>query len=153
VPLAVPVSYTPHHPGFEMEETTVSITRQRRPTGWAIFAATVLILVGFFNIVYGLTALLHEHALVATPSGELVVFDLKSWGWITLIIGILMVATGIGLFAVGGWARWLAIGFAVINAVGWIGLINVYPYWALAIIALDVLIVYNLSVHWQPEVR
>ena len=129
----------------------VSIVRQRRPTGWAIFAATVLVLVGFFNVIYGLVALLHDKALVVTPSGELTVWDLRSWGWIMLIIGIVMIATGVGLLTVRGWARWLAIAFAVINAVGWIGLINLYPYWALAIIALDVLIIYNLSAHWQPE--
>src|SRR6516165_4008158 len=104
-----------------MEETMVSIVRQRRPTGWAIFAATVLVLVGFFNVIYGLVALLHDKALVVTPSGELTVWDLRSWGWIMLIIGIVMIATGVGLLTVRGWARWLAIAFAVINAVGWIG--------------------------------
>jgi hypothetical protein len=74
-------------------------TDQDQPSGWvgmAIFAGTLLILVGGFNVIYGLVALFKDQVLVATASG-LVAFNVTTWGWITLILGVIQIAVGFGI--------------------------------------------------------
>ena len=81
-------------------------TKNRDMTGWAgmvIFAGTLLLLVGGFNVIYGLVALFKDQVLVVTKAG-LVAFDVTTWGWITLIIGIIQIVVGFGLFGGRTWA-------------------------------------------------
>ncbi|HEY6377736.1 MAG TPA: hypothetical protein VI316_01000 [Candidatus Dormibacteraeota bacterium] len=130
----------------------MGLQARKAPTGWTIFAGIVLLLAGIFNSIYGLSALLNDKALTYNPAtGTLTVWDLRTWGWVTLVIGVLMIAVAAGLFAVQHWARWVAIAFAGLNAIGWMALINVYPWWAIAVITLDVLVIYNLSTKYEPQ--
>ena len=76
------------------------------------------------------------------------VWDVSTWGWIRTILGIGMAAVSLGLFAVREWARWVAIVIAVVNAIAAIALFTAYPLWAALVIALDVIIIYQLSMHW-----
>jgi hypothetical protein len=116
--------------------------------GWIIFAASMLLIVGMFNILEGIIALVDDQRLVVTPN-KFVVVDLTQWGWTILIFGAVMVATGIGLFTAQTWARVLAIivvGLHALSQVGWLG---AYPIWSLLMIALDVVVLFALCARWS----
>jgi hypothetical protein len=118
-------------------------------SGWAgmvIFAGTLLILVGGFNVIYGLVAVFKDEVLVGTKAG-LVAFDFTTWGWITLIFGILQILTGFGVFGGQAWAIVIGVILAVLNAFDQIAFLPAYPIWSTIIIAVDVLIIYALTAH------
>jgi hypothetical protein len=117
-------------------------------TGWAFFAGILLFIVGVFNIIWGLTALFNDEALTVGEKG-LIVWDFTAWGWIHLILGIVLILTALGLFAARGWARWLAIFFVMVNAFGQIAWMSTYPLWSILIITLDIVIIYQLTVRWE----
>jgi hypothetical protein len=116
--------------------------------GWVWFAAVVTMIIGTFNIFQGLAALFNDEYFVVTDAG-LLVFDFTAWGWITLILGIVMVLAGFGLLSGRGWARWFTIVLAGLNAVAQAGFLSAYPIWALIIIALDIIVIYALAARWR----
>jgi hypothetical protein len=118
------------------------------PGGWAFFAGILLFIVGVFNIIWGLTALFNDSALTVGEEA-LIVWDFTAWGWIHLILGIVLVLTGLGLFGGRGWARWLAIFFVMLNAFGQIAWMSTYPLWSVLIITLDIVIIYHLTARWE----
>jgi hypothetical protein len=120
------------------------------PSGWPIFAGVVLLMVGSFNVIYGLTAV-YNHKVLVNSGGHLIVWNFTAWGWIHFVVGLLMVLTSLGLFAMLDWARWLAIFFAMVNAIAQIGWITVHPLWTLTVVALDMIVIHQLAVHWQAE--
>lgn len=118
------------------------------PSGWAIFAGVVLITLGFLNMFWGLAAILEDTNLIVGGNGVLIV-DLTAWGWAALIIGIIQILIGFGLFSKSEAARWGGIFFASLAAIGQIGIVTAFPIWSIIVIALAILVVYNLSVHWD----
>jgi hypothetical protein len=123
------------------------------PSGWAIFVGAILLLAGVLNLVDGLVALLNPRTAAVSPEG-LVIWNLAAWGWIQTVLGVVMVAVSFGLFTAQEWARWIAIVIAVVNAIAVVGFFTAYPLWAALVIALDVIVIYQLSMHWkQPAGR
>jgi hypothetical protein len=123
-------------------------TRASGPTGWAVFAGTVLAIVGAFNIIYGLAAIFRDE--VITTSGErVIVWDVTRYGWILLILGIFQLLAGMALFAGASWARWTAVVLAGVNAVGNVPFLTVQPIWTGLIIALDIIVIYQLTARWE----
>ena len=118
------------------------------PSGWAFFVGIILFMVGVFNIIWGLAAVFEDEALTVGENG-LIVWDLTSWGWIHMILGIVQIAAALGLFAGKGWARWVAIVFVMINAFGQIAWMPVYPLWSVLMITLDIIIIYQLTARWN----
>jgi hypothetical protein len=116
--------------------------------GWVAFAGIMLALIGFFDILQGITALTKDDYFVIR-SGDLLVFDFTAWGWILLIWGLLMIAGGFGLLYGKGWARWFAIVVAFVNAIAQIGFLAAYPIWSTIVIALDVFVLYALTARWD----
>jgi hypothetical protein len=114
--------------------------------GWAIFACVMMVLVGGFNIIYGLVALFDDQKLLATKSA-LVVFDFTTWGWILLILGIVQVLAAMAVFAGKLWGRIIGIIMAGLNAWGALTFLQAQPVWSALIIVVDVLVIYALSVH------
>jgi hypothetical protein len=88
----------------------------RAPTGWATFAGVVLLINGAFGVMFGLAAILNDQVVTVGGDDGVTIWDFTAWGWITLVIGVFMILTACGLFAAAGWARWTAVGFAVVNA-------------------------------------
>jgi hypothetical protein len=124
--------------------------RARTAEGWAMFAGIVLVIVGTSNIIFGLTAIFDDEVLTKV-GGQLIFWDFTTWGWIHLLGGILMLAAAFGLFAGQTWAAMTAIIFATLNAIAQISWITVYPIWTLIVISLDVIVIYQLTAHWQPS--
>jgi hypothetical protein len=121
-------------------------------SGWIVFAAFVLIIVGGMDMLQGIVAIFRDEYVVATAKG-VALLDVTAWGWATLIWGALLIITGIGLLGAAGWARWLAIIGVSINAIGQIAFManypQAYPLWNLLIVALNILVLYALTARWQ----
>ncbi|SNS07095.1 hypothetical protein SAMN05216276_1003205 [Streptosporangium subroseum] len=140
-----------------MRDTRTTSTGAPRITGWVgwvWFAALMMILTGAFNIIYGLVAILRSTFFLETPNNTLL-FNLSAWGWIHLILGILLVVAGFAVIAGQTWARAVAVILAMVNAVTQMLLFSAYPWWSLLAIAIDVLVIYALIVHGREseEVR
>jgi uncharacterized membrane protein len=112
-------------------------------TGWITFAGTMLILVGFFNIIDGIAAISDSKYLV----NQLLFSNLHAWGWFFLIWGAVQVATGFAIFSGAGWAAIVGIVSAFGNAIAQLSWARAYPVWAIAAIVLDVLVIYGLVVY------
>jgi len=119
------------------------------PSGWAIFAAVILFVSGTFGLIWGLGAILNDKVVTVGGRGGVIVADFTTWGWIHLVVGALMILTCFGLFAMRGWARWTAVFFATLNAILQVGAFPAFPLWSLTAIALDVIVIYQLTVNWE----
>lgn len=114
--------------------------------GWIWFAAIMMILVGVFNLIVGLFALLNGDFYVQTRN-QVVMFNLTGWGWLHLILGILLIVVGAALTVGQTWARITAIIIVALNAIEQMIFFPAYPWWSLIVIAIDVLVLYALIVH------
>ena len=120
----------------------------REPTGWVIFAGVMMLLVGSLNFFYGLAAVLNDEVVVVGGNGAIIA-DLTTWGWVTLILAIILVLTGFGLLTGAEWARWVGVFVVTLNAIEQVWVFPAAPLWALIVIALDVIIIYNLTARWS----
>jgi hypothetical protein len=117
-------------------------------SGWAAggitFAAVMLIVIGTFQLIAGLVAIFDDNFYVVTQNYT---FDLdtSAWGWIHLLIGIALLATGFGLFSRSTWAGVTAIVLAMLSAIANFFFIPYYPFWSLLVIALDVWVIWALT--------
>ena len=125
-----------------------SAGRAPDPSGWAmggvVFAASVLMLVGIFQVVDGLNAIINDDFYVVARNYTFDL-DVSAWGWIHLIIGILLVIVAYGLFARSTWAGVTAIVLASLSAVANFFFIPYYPFWAILVIALDIWVIWSLT--------
>ena len=121
--------------------------------GWLLFAATMLGLAGILSVFDGIIAL--SRGKFYTANSSYVFTDLRTWGWITLIIGALLIVAAMGVFSGSGFARWFGILAAGVSAVGLFGspTAQAYPFWALIIFALDILVIYALAVYGGKKVE
>jgi len=124
-------------------------TRSTAWSGWVIFAATMLVLVGGFTFIDGLVALFNAGYYGAHYN--LLVGNLQAWGWWNLVVGVLLIATGFGLFSGSIWARIVGIILTVENALAQLTIIAIFPIWALIIISVDVIVIYALAVNREIE--
>jgi hypothetical protein len=117
-------------------------------SGWAVggitFAGVMLVMIGAFQIIAGLVAIFDDSFYVI---GRNYTFDLDTtaWGWIHLLLGILLVFTGFGLFSQKLWAGMTAIFLAALTAIANFFFIPYYPFWSLLIIALTVWVIWALT--------
>ena len=114
--------------------------------GWVVFAGTMAIIVGVFNIIQGLVALFDDQYFVVA-SGDLLVFDFTAWGWVHLLVGVVMVVVGLGIMRGSPWGLVAGVVIAAGNAILQLGFLAAYPIWSILIIALDVVVIYALIVH------
>ncbi len=120
-----------------------------RGLGLIVFASILLFVDGFFNMLYGIAAIANSH--VFTANAHYVIGNLRTWGWITLIIAILQLAAGAGVMAGNQLARWFAIAVVGISAIDMMFFIPAYPFWALTIIAIDVVALWGLCAYGSRE--
>ncbi|MCZ7628014.1 MAG: hypothetical protein M5U19_02480 [Microthrixaceae bacterium] len=121
-----------------------------QPSGWAAgyagFAGVLLVVVGFFQAVAGLVALVNDEFFVVGQEWVFK-FDVTTWGWIHLIVGIVILASGFGIFTGNAAARTVGVLVAVLSAVVNFLWLPWYPVWAIIVIALDVAIIWALTAH------
>lgn len=114
--------------------------------GWIWFAGIMMIVMGAFNAIEGLVALFRGEYYVVTD-GQVIVFDLTTWGWITLLLGVLVAVAGGALLSGAAWARVVAVVLAVLNAVAQLVFVSVHPLWSTIVIALCVVVIWAVVVH------
>ena len=117
--------------------------------GLVMFASVLLVVAGFFNMLYGIAAIANSH--VFTANAHYVVGDLRAWGWITLIISVLQLVAAGGVLMGNPLARWFAVAVVGLNAIDMMFFIPAYPFWALTIIAVDVVALYGLCAYGSRE--
>jgi hypothetical protein len=124
-------------------------------SGWAVgfvlFAAIMMIMAGIWQALAGLVAIFENEFYVATRN-YLFQFDATTWGWIHLLLGVLVGLAGLGLLAGQTWARVVGITLAVLSAIANFLFIPYYPFWSMLIIALDVFVIWALAAHGR-EIR
>jgi hypothetical protein len=125
-------------------------TRRNEPTGWVglvIFAGVMLVMLGGFQAMEGIVAIIRDEYYLVTRNGLVIDLDYTTWGWIHLCLGLLAAAAGVGIFAGQMWARVLGIVIAVLSALANMAFLAAYPIWATIMIAVDVLVIYALAMH------
>ncbi len=116
-----------------------------RGLGLVVFASAVLAVVGFFNLIYGIAAVANSHVFVA--NAHYVFGGLRSWGWVTLIIGVLQLVAAGGVLMGNQLARWYGVVVVGLSAIAMMFFVPAYPFWALMIIAVDVVALYGLCAY------
>lgn len=109
-----------------------------------------MVILGSLDALWGLAAILNNEVVVVGGHGALI-FDLTTWGWVQLILGVLVGLTGVGLIVGNAVARVLGISLLAINAILQIVWFSAAPLWAFLMIILDVVIIYQLMVNWSEE--
>jgi hypothetical protein len=121
--------------------------------GWVAFASSMMILVGVFQVIQGFVAIFHDGYYHVAESGLVVNVDFTAWGWTHLLLGLLIAAAGMGLLTGNVVARTLAVILAGISAVLNLLFIEAHPVWSMIIIAVDVLVIYAVTVHGREMSR
>jgi hypothetical protein len=124
----------------------MSQQRSGAAVGFTMFAAFMMILIGSFHIIVGIAGILEDEFFVATPNWVLE-FDATTWGWIHLLAGIVVLLAGFGLFSGAVWARTIGVILATVSAIANFAFIPYYPVWSLAIIAVDIFVIWALTAH------
>jgi hypothetical protein len=121
-----------------------SSTARAWARGGVVLAATLLILIGIFQIFMGIAAIIKQQFFVLGPNYAYVV-NTHTWGWIHLGIGIVATLTGFFLFTGILWARIIGVAIAVLSAVANFFFVPYYPIWSLLIIAVDIFAIWAIA--------
>ena len=105
-----------------------------------------MVIAGFWQALAGIAALMQDKVYVTTP-GYIYSFDLTGWGWIHLLLGILIICAGVAVFFGQMWARVVGILLAGVSMIANFVFIPHYPIWSLTIIALDVAVIWALATY------
>jgi hypothetical protein len=127
-------------------------TASRAGTGWVFFAAIMMIVLGIFGIFEGLAAIV-KSGFYHVPPNYYISINAKGWGWIHLIISIIVVLAGFALLQGATWARVVGIILASLSAIANFLFIPVYPIWSLLIIAIDIVVIWALAAHGRALAR
>jgi hypothetical protein len=139
---------------LQMTEDAYSSSRARRAeretsgtaVGFILFAAIMMLMSGIFQAIQGLIGIFENEFYVATRN-YLFKFDATTWGWIHLLLGLLVAFAGWGLFSGRTWARTVAIILAVLSALANFLFIPYYPFWSLLLITLDIFVIWAVAAH------
>jgi hypothetical protein len=139
----------------------MSTTEPRRPPerapqaagydgeGWVLFAGTMLGILCVLNLVDGIAAVSNSNFFVG--QAEFVFSDLKFWGWVLIVVGVIQGVTSIGVFLRWGGIRWVGVAIAGLNSIAQLIFLPAYPLWGLALFTLDVLVMYGLIAYGGPR--
>jgi hypothetical protein len=111
-------------------------------SGWWVFAGVLLLIAGVLNIIYGIAAI--GDSKFFTEHGQYIISGLHTWGWIILILGVLELIAAFSLWSGGEFGRWFGIFIASLNAIGALMSIPGSPFWALAMFAMMMIVIYKL---------
>src|SRR6478609_8581597 len=132
--------------------------------GWKIFAGIMVILVGMFNVIDGLRAITNASQVQSHfPNGNVelpLTNNVKTWGWLVLIIGVVMILAGFLIFSGNMFGRIVGIAIAALNAVVQLSYLDHNTFWSFTMILVDILVIYALVAHggrieddWQTTDR
>ncbi len=116
-------------------------------SGWITFAGVAALIAGGYNALSGIGALADDDTIAAQASEVLYGVDLTAWGWFWLLVGVLQLITGVLILQRNSWGLGLGVGIASLSAFLTVFVMFVFPLWAIAVLALDFLILYGLLTH------
>jgi hypothetical protein len=118
-------------------------------TSWVGFGGFMMIATGMLHVIDGLIGIFRSSFyLVSNNSSQLVVFqNVKTWAWINLIAGAIVMLAGFSLFSGTTWSRIIAVMLAFVSIAINLLAISLYPIWSIIAIALAVLVIYAVTVH------
>jgi hypothetical protein len=114
-------------------------------SGWVMFASIMLAIAGVWNAIQGILAI--AEANIVGGAKEFIFSDIKTWGWIIIVVGVLQVLAAFALWGGSELARWFGIATAAIGAIGQLAYAPAYPLWAVCLFAIDILVIYGLAVY------
>ena len=124
----------------------MSQERSGAAVGWTKFAGIMMILIGLFHALAGLSGVLKDDVYAVLPNYVLK-FDVTTWGWIHLIGGIVVVLAGLSVWNGAVWARTVGVIIAAASALVSFAWIPLYPIWSIVLIAIDVTVIWALTAH------
>lgn len=126
--------------------------RSEAAVGWTWFAAIMMMLLGAFWVIAGLVAILEDEFFVATPN-YLFKFDVTTWGWIHLLLGVVVELAGFALLMGRAWARTIGVVLAGISALVGFAWLPWYPIWGIIFITSAVFVIWALTVHGKDVTK
>jgi hypothetical protein len=114
--------------------------------GWTIYAAVWMWILGFFHAMAGFVGIVEDEIYVTTPD-YVFQLDVTTWGWIHLILGIVVLLAGFAVFNGSVWARTVGVIIAVLSTLVNFAWLPWYPLWGLLMIAANVFVIWALTVH------
>lgn len=148
------MSYTTSEPGSTIPEQAPrgALSHQTEPTmwvGWIMFGSVIMMMLGAFHVVQGLVALFRSEYFLVGPNGLTITVDYTAWGWTHLLLGTVVVVTGIAILNGQMWARVIGVVIAMTSALVNLAFLAAYPLWSMMMIAFDVLVIWALTVHGE----
>ena len=125
----------------------MSTQAARKRSGWVTFAGVIALAAGAYNALSGIAAIANDDTLKAQATKVLYGIDLSVWGWFWLLVGVLQILGGILVIQRNEWGMALSVTMAGFSALCTIFVIFVVPLWAVAVLSLDVLVMYALLTH------
>ena len=116
-----------------------------KTSGWVYFASVMMFLAGLLHAVEGLVALFKENFFVVTPNA-LIAFNYTTWGWINIVLAIILLTAAASVLAGGLWGRAVGVIAAVLSIVASMAFLSAYPIWSILVIVVDVLVIHALVV-------
>ena len=128
---------------------------QNEPSGWAIgwalFAAVMLITVGCFQVIAGIAAIAEDELLVK-GADYVLQLDVTTWGWVHLLLGAILILSGLGVMSGNVVARTVGVFVAALSMVANFAFIPWYPVWSIAVIAIDIAVIWALTAHGRDVI-
>jgi hypothetical protein len=112
-------------------------------SGWVTFAGVLLLIAGVLNVIYGIAAIGDSKFFI--NDSKYILSNLNTWGWITLIIGVIQLFAAFSLWSGNLYGRIIGIGAAGLSAIAALLSIPAYPFWSLAIFAIDIVIIHQIA--------
>jgi hypothetical protein len=119
----------------------------RKWAGWVFFAATLMLLVGFYQIIVGFVALFDDDFFAVPNRNVLISVDYTTWGFVHMLLGVAAVVSGFGVMLGQTWARIVGVVMAVVSVLSNVAFLAAYPIWSVTIIVVDIIAIYALIVH------
>jgi multisubunit Na+/H+ antiporter MnhG subunit len=119
-------------------------TQERGPTGWVgwvVFAAVMMIMLGVFSIIGGFIAIIDDSYTAYGNTAK------NSWGWTTLILGVIVLLAAFAMMQGRTWGRIVGVILTSLVAIDHFTTVRGYPVWDFLIIVLCVFVIYALIVH------
>ena len=117
------------------------------PSGWLFFAGTVLGIAGIMRIFDGIWAFRYDGAIPDQLEGAILGTSLSSYGWLWIIIGIILILSSFAVLARSQFARWIGIIAGAVLAISAVSWMPYYPVWSLVYVGIGVLVIYALAAH------
>jgi hypothetical protein len=109
-----------------------------------------MVILGCLDVLWGIAAIANNEVVVVGGHGVLVL-DITTWGWVQLILGLALGAIGVGLCVGNTAARWAGVIVLAVNAVVQIVWFSAAPLWAILMIVLDIVLIYQLMINWEED--